>query len=133
MLKGGVLSRAGHTEAVVDLAKMANATPAGVICEIINPDGKMARRDDLITFAKKHNLKFITVAQIIAHRIQTERYVKRMVSVNLPTEFGDFTIYGYLNELNGHEHVALVKEDNSKKFVTSYLFIKEIRNKQLKK
>ena len=113
--KGGVLERAGHTEAVVDLMKLANLTPAGVICEILNDDGTMARRDDLKIFAKKHNLKFITVAQIIAYRLQTERYVKREVCVDLPTEFGEFKIYGYKNTLNGHEHVALVKDDNSTK------------------
>ena len=113
--KGGVLERAGHTEAVVDLMKLAGLHPSGVICEILNDDGTMARRDDLTIFAKKHNLKFITVAQIIAYRLQTERYVKREVCVELPTEFGDFKIYGYKNTLNGHEHVALVKDDNSDK------------------
>lgn len=113
--EGGVLERTGHTEAVVDLAKMAGLKPAGVICEIINPDGTMARRDSLFEFAKKHNLKFITVAQIIAKRLKSERYVSREVCVDLPTEFGDFKIYGYLNKLNGHEHVALVKDDGTDK------------------
>lgn len=113
--KGGVLERAGHTEAVVDLMRLANLKPAGVICEILKEDGTMARRDDLVIFAKKHNLKFITVAQIIAYRLKTDRYVKREVCVDLPTEFGKFKIYGYKNTLNGHEHVALVKEDFSDK------------------
>ncbi len=113
--QGGVLERTGHTEAVVDLMKLAGLKPAGVICEIINSDGNMARRDDLQIFAKKHNLKFITVAQVIAHRIKTERFVKRAIQVDLPTEFGDFQIYGYINELNGQEHVALVKSDSPEK------------------
>ncbi len=113
--QGGVLERTGHTEAVVDLMKMADMKPAGVICEIINSDGSMARRDDLQKFAKKHNLKFITVAQVIAHRLKNERFVKRAISVNLPTEFGEFEIYGYVNTLNGQEHVALVKDDGSDK------------------
>ncbi len=112
---GGVLERTGHTEAVVDLMKMASMKPAGVICEIINPDGTMARRDALFEFAKKHDLKFITVAQIIAQRLKTERFVRREVCAELPTQFGDFKIYGYLNLLNGHEHVALVKDDGTDK------------------
>ncbi len=106
---GGVLERVGQTEASVDITKLAGLTPAGVICEILNPDGTMARRNDLFKFAKKHNLKFITVSQIIAYRLKTERFVKRVIKAKLPTEFGDFDIYGYLNELDKIEHVALVK------------------------
>jgi 3,4-dihydroxy 2-butanone 4-phosphate synthase/GTP cyclohydrolase II len=106
---GGVLKRVGHTEASVDLARLAGLSASGVICEIMNEDGSMARRDDLFEFAKKHDLKFITVAQLIAYRIQKERFVKRIVQAKLPTKFGEFEIYGYLNTLDNTEHVALVK------------------------
>lgn len=106
---GGVLKRVGHTEASVDLARLAGLRASGVICEIMNEDGTMARRDDLFEFAKKHDLKFITVAQLIAYRIQKERFVKRIVQAKLPTKFGEFEIYGYLNTLDNTEHVALVK------------------------
>ena len=115
---GGVLERVGQTEAGVDLAKLAGLAPAGVICEILNPDGTMARRDDLAIFAKKHNLKFITVAQLISYRLSKEKFVTRVVNASLPTEFGDFKIYGYLNELTKIEHVALVK-GNVEDFKTS--------------
>ncbi|OGI17273.1 MAG: bifunctional 3,4-dihydroxy-2-butanone 4-phosphate synthase/GTP cyclohydrolase II [Candidatus Melainabacteria bacterium RIFOXYA12_FULL_32_12] len=107
--KGGVLERVGQTEASVDLARLAGLTPAGVICEILNPDGTMARRDDLAKFAKEHNIKFITVAQLISYRLQQEKFVKRVIKAKLPTIFGEFDIYGYLNELDKIEHVALVK------------------------
>ncbi len=113
--EGGVLKRAGHTETAVDLARLAGLIPSGVICEIMNEDGTMARRDDLFEFAKTHNIKLITVADLIEYRLGFERHVKRMVQTPLPTEFGDFEIYGYLDELTGVEHVALVKEDNSDK------------------
>lgn len=106
---GGVLQRAGHTEASVDLARLAGHNPAGVMCEILNPDGTMARRDELKEFAIKHNIKFITVAQLIAYRLRTERFVTREAQATLPTQFGDFQVYGYLNHLTGQEHVALVK------------------------
>ena len=106
---GGVLERVGHTEASVDLARLAGLKPAGVICEIINPDGTMARRDELRKFADDHGLKFVTVAQVIAYRLKNERLVKRMAQASLPTEHGLFDIYGYINELDGSEHVALVK------------------------
>ncbi|OGI01120.1 MAG: bifunctional 3,4-dihydroxy-2-butanone 4-phosphate synthase/GTP cyclohydrolase II [Candidatus Melainabacteria bacterium GWF2_37_15] len=109
--KGGVLNRVGQTEASVDLARLAGLYPAGVICEIIKEDGTMARRDDLVKFAKKHDLKFITVAQLIKYRLRKERFVKRVIKAQLPTAFGDFDIYGYLNLLDNSEHVALVKGD----------------------
>ena len=113
--QGGVLERVGHTEASVDLMKMAGLKPAGVICEIVKDDGSMARRDDLAVFAKKFNLKFITVAQLISYRLRNEKFVRREAEAHLPTRFGDFRIYAYRNILNGHEHVALVKDDGSDK------------------
>lgn len=112
---GGVLTRTGHTEASVDLARLAGHEAAGVMCEIMNPDGTMARRDELKSFALKHGLKFVTVAQLIAYRIQKERFVTREAQATLPTQFGDFKVYGYLNNLTGQEHVALVKNDGSDK------------------
>lgn len=113
--KGGVLKRAGHTETAVDLSRLAGLTPAGVICEITKEDGSMARRDDLFEFGKKHNIKLITVADLIEYRLGFERHIKRMVKTPLPTEFGDFEIYGYIDELTNVEHVALVKDDGSDK------------------
>lgn len=112
---GGVLQRTGHTEASVDLARLAGFSPAGVMCEIMNEDGTMARRDELKAFALKHNLKFITVAQLIAYRLKTEKFVTREAEADLPTKFGDFKIIGYLNNLTKTEHVALVKDDGSDK------------------
>jgi len=114
--KGGVLERVGQTEASVDIAKLAGLKPAGVICEILKEDGTMARRDDLRKFADENDLKFITVAQIISYRLKHERFVKRMAEANLPTKYGEFKIIGYKNELDGIEHVALVKnlEDKTK-------------------
>ncbi|MFM7390456.1 MAG: bifunctional 3,4-dihydroxy-2-butanone-4-phosphate synthase/GTP cyclohydrolase II [Vampirovibrionales bacterium] len=108
---GGVLQRVGHTEAAVDLARLAGFQPAGVICEIMNPDGTMALRDDLAIFAQKHNLPFITVAQLVKYRLGHERFVKRVSEAKLPTHFGEFTMVGYENTLNGSEHVALVFGD----------------------
>ncbi|MCD8024997.1 MAG: 3,4-dihydroxy-2-butanone-4-phosphate synthase [Candidatus Gastranaerophilales bacterium] len=113
--EGGVLKRAGHTETAVDLAKLAGLIPSGVICEIMNENGTMARRDELFEFAKKHNIKMITVADLIEYRLGFERHVKRMVQTPLPTEFGQFEIYGYIDELTGVEHVALVKDDGTDK------------------
>lgn len=107
--QGGVLQRVGHTEASVDLARLAGLVPSGVICEIMNEDGTMARRDDLFEFAKKHDIKFVTVAQLIAYRVQKERFVERVVQAKLPTRYGEFEIFGYLNTLDNTEHVALVK------------------------
>ena len=112
---GGVLQRTGHTEASVDLARLAGHFPAGVMCEILKSDGTMARRDDLQEFAKRHNIKFITVAQLIAYRLKKERFVTREAQATLPTQFGDFKVYGYLNNLTGQEHVALVKIEKGEK------------------
>jgi 3,4-dihydroxy 2-butanone 4-phosphate synthase/GTP cyclohydrolase II len=106
---GGVLQRVGQTEASVDLARMAGLTPAGVICEILNADGTMARRPQLEAFAKSHGLKFVTVAQIISHRVKTERLVHRVAEPSLPPEFGDFQVSAYSNDVDRREHVALVK------------------------
>ena len=113
--QGGVLRRTGHTEAVVDLARLAGHIPAGAMCEIMSDDGHMARREELFHFAQKHNLKFITVADLIAYRLRFERIITREAQAHLPTEFGDFEIYGYRNTLNNKEHVALVKDDDSDK------------------
>ena len=112
---GGVLERTGHTEAVVDLAKICGHRSAGLMCEVMAPDGHMARRDYLREFADKYNLKFITVAQLIAYRLKSEKLVTREAQADLPTKYGDFTLIGYKNQLNGHEHVALVKDDGSDK------------------
>ncbi len=113
--KGGVLERVGHTEASVDLARLAGLTPAAVICEIVNEDGTMARRDNLVEFSKKHNLKFITVAQLIEYRLQKEMFMKRDAVANLPSDFGNFKVYGYTNKLGGIDQVAIVKDDGSDK------------------
>ncbi len=113
--QGGVLERTGHTEAVVDLAKICNHRPAGVMCEVMAPDGHMARRDYLRKFADKYGMKFVTVAQLIAYRLKSEKIVTREAQVYLPTKYGDFMLYGYKNHINGHEHVALVKDDGSDK------------------
>ncbi|UCC74464.1 MAG: bifunctional 3,4-dihydroxy-2-butanone-4-phosphate synthase/GTP cyclohydrolase II [Gemmatimonadota bacterium] len=106
---GGVLQRVGQTEASVDLARMAGLTPAGVICEILNPDGTMARRPQLEVFAKEHGVKFVTVAQIISHRLKTERLVHRIAEAKLPTDFGEFRVIAYTNDVDRREHVALIK------------------------
>lgn len=108
---GGVLQRAGHTEAAVDLARLAGFAQAGVICEILKEDGTMARVGDLKEFARKHNLKFINIAQLIAYRLRTERFVERIAEAALPTKFGDFRILAYQNKLDNSEHVAIVKGD----------------------
>lgn len=106
---GGVLTRVGQTEASVDIARLAGLDESGVICEILNDNGTMARRDDLVKFAQKHDLKFITVAQLIAYRLQKERIIQRIVKAKLPTEYGSFDIYGYENKLDKSEYVAIVK------------------------
>ena len=113
--KGGVLQRTGHTEAVVDLARLCGHTPAGAMCEIMTPDGHMARRDYLREFANKHNIKFISVAELISYRLESENLVSREAEADLPTKYGHFRIYGYVNKLTGEEHVALVKDDGSDK------------------
>jgi 3,4-dihydroxy 2-butanone 4-phosphate synthase/GTP cyclohydrolase II len=109
--EGGVLQRVGHTEAAVDLARFAGLCPAGVICEILNKDGTTARRPDLEKFAEKHGLTFITVAQLVAHRLKNERLVHRVAEARLPTEFGEWRIVGYRNDVDSSEHVALVYGD----------------------
>lgn len=106
---GGVLRRAGHTEAAVDLAMLAGGFPAGVICEIMNEDGTMARLPQLEEIAQRFDLKLITIADLIRFRMRTESLVKREVEAQLPTEYGDFRIAAYTNELDGKEHVALIK------------------------
>lgn len=111
--EGGVLKRAGHTEAAVDLAKLAGLYPAGVICEIMNEDGTMARVPQLMEYVKEHNLKIITIADLIAYRKSKEMYVKRVTEAKLPTKYGEFRMIGYENNLNGEHHVALVKGDVS--------------------
>ena len=113
--RGGVLERIGHTEAVVDLAKLSGHTPAGAMCEIMTADGHMARRDELRKFADKHNIKFITVADLIAYRLEMEKLIERSAVADLPTAFGHFQIYGYTNLLTGDEHVAVVKDDGTDK------------------
>jgi 3,4-dihydroxy 2-butanone 4-phosphate synthase/GTP cyclohydrolase II len=105
---GGLLVRAGHTEASIDLARMAGLKSAGVICEIMNEDGSMARMPELKKFAKKHNLKVGCIADVIRYRLKNDSLVKREVEVRLPTEFGDFTMVGYTNAVDQAEHVALV-------------------------
>ena len=105
---GGVLQRVGQTEASVDLAQLAGLVPAGVICEILNADGSMARRPELVEIAKRHGLSFITVAQLVAHRLRTEQLVHRVAEARIPTEFGEFSIIGYCNDVDHAEHVALV-------------------------
>ncbi len=106
---GGVLKRAGHTEAAVDLARLAGLYPAGVICEIQNDDGSMARLPQLMEYAKKFQLKIISIADLIEYRLQTERFVIREAIAKLPTLFGDFHVYGYRNSLDDQEHLAIVK------------------------
>jgi 3,4-dihydroxy 2-butanone 4-phosphate synthase/GTP cyclohydrolase II len=106
---GGVLQRVGQTEASVDLARLAGLRPAGVICEILNPDGTMARRPQLEAFAEEHGIPFITVAQIVSHRLKNERLVHRVAEARLPTPYGEFRIVGYRNDVDDREHVALVK------------------------
>ncbi|MGH7582902.1 MAG: bifunctional 3,4-dihydroxy-2-butanone-4-phosphate synthase/GTP cyclohydrolase II [Gemmatimonadales bacterium] len=109
--RGGVLRRVGHTEAGVDLARLAGLRPAGVICEILNPDGSMARLPDLQRFAAEHQLPLISVADLVAYRLRTERLVHRVAEARLPTAFGDFRIIGYRNDVDHAEHVALVRGD----------------------
>ncbi len=109
--KGGVLKRAGHTEAGVDLARLAGLYPAGVICEIQNPDGSMARLPELVEYARKHGLKLISIADLISYRLEHERFVKREAIADMPTQFGHFKIYAYRNLMDNSEHVALVKGD----------------------
>src|SRR6202453_3511785 len=106
---GGVLERVGQTEAAVALARLAGLIPAGVICEVMNDDGTMARVPDLVPYCERHGLKMITVADLVAYRRRTEKLVERVVATALPTEFGDFVAVGYRAMLDGKHHVALVK------------------------
>ncbi|MBP1743276.1 MAG: bifunctional 3,4-dihydroxy-2-butanone-4-phosphate synthase/GTP cyclohydrolase [Firmicutes bacterium] len=110
---GGVLIRAGHTEAAVDLARLAGLKPAGVICEIMNEDGTMARTPQLMDYVKKHGLKIITIADLISYRKDKEILVKKVAEADMPTKYGHFKLTGYINTLNGEHHVALVKGDIS--------------------
>jgi 3,4-dihydroxy 2-butanone 4-phosphate synthase/GTP cyclohydrolase II len=109
--RGGVLERTGHTEASVDLARLAGLHPSGVICEIMNEDGSMARVPDLVPYAELHGLKMITVADLIAYRRQNDQLIERVVDINLPTTFGTFTAVGYRSLVDDKHHVALVKGD----------------------
>lgn len=106
---GGVLKRVGHTEAAVDLAKMAGLKLAGVICEIMSEDGTMARTEELLEFGKLHNIKVITIADLVRYRRKTEVLVEMAAVVDMPTKYGNFKMYGFINKLNGEHHVALVK------------------------
>jgi 3,4-dihydroxy 2-butanone 4-phosphate synthase/GTP cyclohydrolase II len=108
---GGVLKRAGHTEAAVDLARLAGLYPAGVICEIQNADGSMARLPELVEYAQRHRLRLISIADLIHYRLETERFVRRQAEAALPSSFGQFRAIGYRNELDGSEHVAILKGD----------------------
>lgn len=106
---GGVLQRAGHTEAAVDLARLAGLYPAGVVCEIMNEDGTMARLPQLVEFAARHGLKIVTIADLIRHRLRTEKLVRRVAQAKLPTRLGQFSIIGYESLIDGEAHVTLVK------------------------
>src|SRR6476620_10738576 len=108
---GGVLVRAGQTEAAVDLARIAGLYPAGVICEIMNDDGTMARVPELTKFARRHKLLMITVADLIQYRLRTEGLVHRVASAALPTEYGEFRVYAYESVMDRETHVALIKGD----------------------
>jgi 3,4-dihydroxy 2-butanone 4-phosphate synthase / GTP cyclohydrolase II len=108
---GGVLERTGQTEAAVDLARLAGLRPAGVICEIMNDDGTMARVPDLVDYCGRHGLKMITVADLIAYRRRHDKLVERVVETRLPTDFGDFTAVGFRSLIDGKHHIAMVKGD----------------------
>ncbi|MDB9315784.1 bifunctional 3,4-dihydroxy-2-butanone-4-phosphate synthase/GTP cyclohydrolase II [Spirulina sp. CS-785/01] len=108
---GGVLKRAGHTEAAVDLSRLSGLYPAGVICEIQNPDGSMARLPELDKYAQKHDLKLITIADLISYRLEHDRFVYREAVSRFPSQFGEFTLYAYRNVLDNSEHIAIVKGD----------------------
>ncbi len=109
--KGGVLVRAGQTEAAVDLARLAGMVPAGVICEIMNDDGSMSRVPELVEFCNRHDLKMLTVAELIRYRMAHERYVRRLAEAMVPTRFGEFRMIAYESQITGESHVALVKGD----------------------
>jgi len=107
--EGGVLKRAGHTEAGVDLARLAGLDPSGVICEILNEDGSMARLPDLLKFKKKHGLRICSIRDLIAYRRKSEKLVRREQEIEMPTDFGDFKMFLYRAEVDNHHHLALVK------------------------
>lgn len=117
---GGVFERRGHTEATVDLVRLAGLKECGLCCEIMRDDGTMMRTTELIEFAKKHKLTIITVEDLIEYRKKHEKIIERVTCANLPTKYGDFKIYGYVNKINGEHHVALVKGEvsNSKAILT---------------
>ncbi len=106
---GGVLQRAGQTEGSVDLARLAGLYPAGVICEIMNDDGTMSRVPELLEFSRKHTIKLVTVKDLISYRMRAERFVRRVTTTKLPTEFGEFTVVAYANDMDANVHLALVK------------------------
>lgn len=112
-VEGGVLRRAGHTEAAVDLAQLAGLNPSGALCELVNDDGTMMRAPDCRKFADKHGLVMVSIADLIKFRRRTEKQVKRVATTKLPTEFGDFTAVGYSSDIDGSEHVALIVGDIS--------------------
>ncbi|MFT9493954.1 bifunctional 3,4-dihydroxy-2-butanone-4-phosphate synthase/GTP cyclohydrolase II [Anaerosolibacter sp.] len=111
--EGGVLKRSGHTEAAVDFARLAGLYPAGVICEIMNEDGSMARVKELMPYVEEHQLKIVTIADLIAYRRKHELLVEKVTEASMPTKYGDFRIVGYQNKLNGEHHLALIKGDIS--------------------
>ena len=111
--QGGVIERAGHTEATVDLCRLAGLKPVGLCCEIMNDDGSMARYDDLVKFAETHGLKFGTIADLVQYRKEHEVFVEEVTSADLPTRYGKFRIHGFINKLNGEHHVALTMGDVS--------------------
>lgn len=108
---GGVIERGGHTEATVDLCRLAGLKPCGLCCEIMKDDGTMARKDDLLAVAEEHNLKISTIEKLVQYRKEHEVFVECVAKAKMPTRYGEFTIYGYINKLNGEHHVALVKGD----------------------
>lgn len=110
-VKGGVIERGGHTEATVDLCKLAGLKPCGLCCEIMKDDGTMARKEDLYAFAKEHGLKISTIDKLVQYRKEHEVFVECVAKAKMPTRYGEFTIYGYINKLNGEHHVALVMGD----------------------
>jgi len=118
-INGGVLKRAGHTEAAIDLMKIANLKEAGVLCEIINENGSMARKNDLISFAEEHKLKIITVKDLIAYRLERESLVQCVAKAKLPTKYGNFTLLGFQNSVDNLEHIALVKGDVNGKIINN--------------
>src|SRR3954447_26162266 len=110
---GGVLERTGHTEASVDLARLGGLTPAGVICEVMNDDGTMARVPDLVGYCEQHGLKMVTVADLIEYRRQKDKLIERVVETHLPTDFGEFDVVGFRSLLDDKHHVAMVKGEVS--------------------